>query len=154
MRNQEAKGSVVVLNSFSKNGRCSSGSSSNGDSRDSGFECGMSSGSVSTPSSSRRTTSSSDNFSTPTLSSASEVHSPSSSSEKISSDHNSLNVSLQISPLIKQDDRYNDQNSQSLIKDDIDTLLEASITKSACEDRANIGRFMNLPETSSGMTIR
>ena len=151
VRSQETKGSVVVPN-FLKNGRCSSGSSSNGDSRDSGFECGIGSGSVSTPSSSRRTTSSSDNFSTPTLSLASEAHSPSSSSEKISADHNSLDVSLQISPIIKQDDRYNLQKSPILIKDDIDNLLEASITKSASEDRANIGQFIKLPETSSGMT--
>ena len=145
IRNTEAKVSEAVPNSFMKNGRCSSGSSSNGDSRDSGFECGIGSGSVSTPSSSRRTTSSSDNFSTPTLSSASEAHSP--SSEKNSADNNSFNVNLQISPAIKQDED-NNRNSTIFMKNEIEDLLDSSM--SAKEKMENHGRYVTQPKMGSG----
>ena len=82
------QGNDTLQGCFITNGRSSSsGSSSNGDSRDSGFEGGLGSGSLSTPSSTRRTTTSSDTFSTPsTMSTTSEGLSPSgcpSSSDKI-----------------------------------------------------------------------
>ena len=142
--NSEGKVPEAVPNSFIKNGRCSSGSSSNGDSRDSGFECGIGSGSISTPSSSRRTTSSSDNFSTPTLSSASEAHSP--SSEKNSVD-NSFSVNLQTSPAIKQDED-NTRSSKIFMKNDIDDLLDSSM--SAKDRMENHGRYVNQPKLGSG----
>ena len=143
--NPEGKVAEIVPNSFIKNGRCSSGSSSNGDSRDSGYECGIASGSVSTPSSSRRTTSSSDNFSTPTLSSASEAHSP--SSEKNSADNNSFNVNLQTSPAIKQDED-NNRSSTIFMKNEIDDLLDSSMP--AKERMENHGRYVNQPKMGSG----
>ena len=80
------EGNDTLQGCFITNGRSSSGSSSNGDSRDSGFEGGLGSGSLSTPSSTRRTTTSSDTFSTPsTMSTTSEGLSPSgcTSSDKI-----------------------------------------------------------------------
>lgn len=146
--NPEGKVAEIVPNSFIKNGRCSSGSSSNGDSRDSGYECGIASGSVSTPSSSRRTTSSSDNFSTPTLSSASEAHSP--SSEKNSADNNSFNVNLQTSPAIKQDED-NNRSSTIFMKNEIDDLLDSSMP--AKERMENHGRYVNQPKMGSGCDL-
>ena len=80
------------------NGRSSSsGSSSNGDSRDSGFEGGH--GGISTPSLSRRTTTSSDNVSTPsTMSTTSEGLSPL-SSDQITS--NNSDMELKMCPMTK-----------------------------------------------------
>ena len=80
------------------NGRSSSsGSSSNGDSRDSGFEGGPAG--ISTPSLSRRTTTSSDNVSTPsTMSTTSEGLSPL-SSDQITS--NNSDMELKMCPMTK-----------------------------------------------------
>ena len=139
----ELKVSQAIPNSFVKNGRCSSGSSSNGDSRDSGYECAIGSGSVSTPSSSRRTTSSSDNFSTPTLSSASEAHSP--SSEKNSGENNSFEINLQIS-LAKQG--KDNQNSPKFNNDEIDQLLNSSI--STGEGMENHDRYVHQQKMGAG----
>ena len=113
---------------FPKNGRFSSGSSSNGDSRDSGFDGGIGSGSIATPSSSRRTTSSSDNFSTPSvMSTTSDGLSPSSpSSEKNSSNdhHSSTNISLQVLPLAVEDVGFNSVKNAPL-NENVDQLLNS-----------------------------
>ena len=141
---QETKESEAISNSYGKNGRFSSGSSSNGESRDSGFDCGISAGSLSTPSSSRRTTSSSDNLSTPTLSSASESHSP--SSEKMSSDASSFGINLKNSPTYTQE---NDQMSTALIKEDIENLFDSSLT-STSENLKSRSSLMNQSKSRSG----
>ena len=149
--NQEIKESEAISNSFDKNGRFSSGSSSNGESRDSGFDCGISAGSLSTPSSSRRTTSSSDNLATPTLSSASESHSP--SSEKMSSDANSFGINFQNSPTYTQENDQTDQMSTALIKEDIANLFDSSLT-STSENLKSRSPFMNQSKSRSGNISR
>jgi hypothetical protein len=137
---------------FLKNGRFSSGSSSNGDS---GFDGGIGSGSLSTPSSSRRTTSSSDNFSTPSvMSTTSDGLSPSSpTSEKISSnDHHSISdITLQISPLTVEEIGFNSLKNAPL-NENVDQLFNSLMAKPApINNVQNDSICMNHANLSSGM---
>ena len=134
---EQGKGGNETLQAcFLNNGRSSSGSSSNGDSRDSGFEGGLGSGSISTPSSSRRTTTSSDHFSTPsTMSTASEGLSPSSSSsDKIASNNceASSDMNLQMSPLtIPGGFAFNSRKPTSFIASGTDKRLDRPVSISS-----------------------
>jgi len=144
--------SDTLQHCFPKNGRFSSGSSSNGDSRDSGFDGGICSGIISTPSS-RRTTSSSDNFSTPSvMSTTSDGLSPSSpSSEKISNDrHSTSDISLQISPLTVEEIGFNSLKNAPL-NENVDQLFNSLMPKPApTKIVENDGICMNHANLSSG----
>ena len=129
---------------FVTNGRSSSGSSSNGDSRDSGFD-GLGSGTISTPSSSRRVTTSSDNLSTPpAMSAVSDGLSP--SSEKINTfDFKALTDDLlEVSPLnCSKDSGYNAVRSTTMVNNESEKLIDLLMAKSLLTDDTNRSAFMN-----------
>lgn len=129
---------------FVTNGRSSSGSSSNGDSRDSGFD-GLGSGTISTPSSSRRVTTSSDNLSTPpAMSAVSDGLSP--SSEKINTfDFKALTDNLlEVSPLnCSKDSGYNAVRSTTMVNNESEKLIDLLMAKSLLTDDTNRSAFMN-----------
>lgn len=135
-------GTESLQNCFLSNGRSSSGSSSNGDSRDSGFDGGLGSGSISTPSSSRRTTTSSDNFSTPSaMSTTSEGLSPlSSSSDKIASNNcdATSDMNLHMSPLsIPGVFGFNSNKTASFIGNGADKAFDRRMPKSSFTTNAD-----------------
>ena len=147
--------SYTLQNCFLTNGRSSSGSSSNGDSRDSGFEGGIGSGNVSTPSSSRRTTTSSDNFSTPSgMSTTSEGFSPSSSSDKMVSNNfdATSELNLQMSPWIVQGEiGPNSPKSATLINSELDNLFNAELHNQPSIGNAdNLNIYINRENSPAG----